>query len=426
MISNVYNYYMSEYGVKPYSKYSSHKKDELRDVYNNIVKINKSSPLYDVDLSEESQKRAIDIKENARDLSEIAEELTDAGSGNMTFKSIARSSNEDVVKAEYIGENTTAGTSPEFTLAVDQLATPQVNTGNYMNPNARNLFTGTYTFDVNISSITYELQFSVKDSENNLDVQNKLSRLINKSNIGLTSEVKTNDLGQTALTLTSNMTGVGDKPVIFTVTEDNDEDALPGPVSTFGLNRTTDYPSNAVFRLNGDTKVSSSNNFTVDKEFDITLLQTTEEGEEVTVGLKQNMDSLVDSLHELANSYNKLTMLAREGQGSGSKKLYSDLTAIASNYSDVLSSNGLAINEDGLIEVDDEQLRSDSDQGSLMDTLSQLGKFKNALQNKANSIMINPMEYINKSVISYKNPARPSSDPYTTSIYSGMMYNGYC
>ena len=40
--------------------------------------------------------------------------------------------------------------------------------------------------------------------------------------------------------------------------------------------------------------------------------------------------------------------------------------------------------------------------------------------------MINPMEYISKSIISYKNPARPTADTYTTSIYSGMIYNGYC
>lgn len=425
MISNVYNYYMSEYGTKPYSKYNSHKKSELRDVYNNIVKISRSSPFYDVDLSEASQKRAIDIKESARSLSEITEELTDASNGDMTFKSIAKSSNEDVVKALYIGENTSAGTTAEFTLSVDQLATPQVNTGKYLSPAARNLFSGTYSFDVNIGSITYELQFNVKDDENNQDIQNKLARLINKSNIGLNASVDTNQMGMSALKLTSNMTGVGDKPVIFTVTDD-DTSSLSGTVDVFGLNNTTNYPSNAVFKLNGETKISSSNNFTVDRQFDITLLDVNKDGEEVTVGLQQNMDSLVESLHELADKYNNLAVLAKNGQGSGSTKLYSDLSGIANNYKDILEQNGMTLNEDGLIDIDDEKLKNDSNQGSLMDTLSQIGRFKNALQNKANSIMINPMEYINKSIISYKNPARPSSDPYTTSIYSGMMYNGYC
>ena len=126
------------------------------------------------------------------------------------------------------------------------------------------------------------------------------------------------------------------------------------------------------------------------------------------------------------NSYNSLTTLAREGTGSGSGKLYSDLINTAAGYEDVLASNGLSVTEMGLIEIDDEKLKQSSEDGELLDTLSQIGKFKNALQKKAQAITLNPMEYINKAIVSYKNPARPSADPYTTSIYSGMMYNGYC
>lgn len=427
MISSVYDYYMSEYGMRPYSKHNAHKKSELKDIYNNIVKINRFSPFYKIDNPEGFQKRAIDIKESAKSLSEVAADLTDAESGNMTFKSIAYSSNDEIVSAEYIGDNTSAGASKQFSLSVKQLASPQVNIGTYLNPGARNLFSGTYSFDVNISSITYELQFSVKDDENNRDVQNKLARLINKSNIGLKAAVNTNADGRTSLALTSNMTGVGDKPVIFTVTDDSeDQTALSGAVEALGLNNTSMYPSNAVFELNGEIKTSSSNNFTVDREFSVTLKDVNEDGEAVTIGLKQNMDSLVEGLHELADNYNRLTVLAKEGASSGSKKLYSDLTAIASNYSSVLDSNGLSVGGDGLIKVNDDALKHSSDEGELLNTLSQIGKFKNALQVKAKSIMINPMEYINKSVISYKHPLRPSVDPYTTSMYTGMMFNGYC
>lgn len=425
MISNVYSNYIAEHGIRPYSRHSAHKKSELRNVYNSIVKLNKSSPFYKVDISDEAQKRAIDIKENARSLAETAEALTDAECGGMTFKSIACSDNEDIVHAEYVGENRAAGEFAEFTISVEQLASPQVNTGNYLNPRARSLYTGSYFFDVNISSVTYELQFAVKDDENNQDVQNKLARLINKSKIGLNARVVTDEQDRTALQLTSNMTGIGDKPVIFTVTDDNGT-ALSGAVEALGLNNMSSYPSNAVFRLNGDTKISSSNIFTVDRAFEITLKDVSRNNEKVTIGLKQNMDSLIDSLHELAENYNKLTVLAMEGTSSGSKRLYSDLTAVASEYNDVLNANGLKVNEKGLIEIDDEKLRQSSGNGAMLDVLSQIGKFKNALHSKANAVMINPMEYINKSIISYKNPARPSADPYTTSMYTGMMYNGYC
>lgn len=424
MISNVYNYYLSQYGNLSYGRHNVHKKNELRNTYNSIVKLNRSNPFYDIDLSEESQRYAIDIKENARALFDVTEDLTDAGNGNMTFRSIAKSDMPDNVEVEYIGENVHAGSPAKFTIGVRKLATPQTNTGAYLRQNARNLFTGTYSFDVDISSITYELQFDVTDKDTNRSVQDKLARLINKSNIGLNAQVLVNNSGRSALSVTSNMTGVGDRPVIFRIT-DNDTSALSGVVDALGLDNTTHYPSNAVFELNGNEKISSSNVFTVDKKYEITLKKANNEGEYATIGLKQNLDSIIDSIHELADSYNQISQLARSGTSSGSRRLANDLSYIATTHNDALNSNGLHINENGFIEIDDEYLHSSSND-ELLTTLSSLGRFKSDLQKKANDIMINPMEYISKSIISYKNPARPTADTYTTSIYSGMIYNGYC
>lgn len=425
MISNVYSYYMAEYGIKPTDRHSTHKKSELRDIYNNIVKISRTSPFFDVDISEDSQKLAIDIKEAAHKLSNITADLTDASNGNMTFKSIAKSSNEEVLTANYIGSNQTAGSSKEMEISVKQLATPQINTGKYLNPRARNLYSGTYSFDVNMGSTEYELQFSVKDEEKNIDVLNKLARLINKSNIGLNANLVHNPQDDVALSITSNMTGVGERPVIFNITDDNTS-SLSGAVEAYGLNHTTQYPSNALFTLNGADKSSSSNNFTIDREYEISLKSINKEGDVVKVGLKQNFDSIVDSLKELTNEYNNLTALAKESNSSGGRRLYNDMTGVANLYRKTLTSNGITINPEGLLEINQTRLKEASDEGTIINSLSDLSRFKNALQHKAGSIMINPMEYINKTIISYKNPTRPSSDPYMTSLYSGMMYNGYC
>ena len=68
ILDNMYNYYLTTYGKSTVSRYDSHKKSELRSVYNNIVKINKESPLYKIKDSADAQKFAIDIKEHARDL----------------------------------------------------------------------------------------------------------------------------------------------------------------------------------------------------------------------------------------------------------------------------------------------------------------------------------------------------------------------
>ena len=424
MISNVYAYYISQYGSRPYSKYNTHKKEELRDVYNNIVRLNRASPFYSVDISEESQKFAIDIKESARSLAETAYEITDALNGDMTFKSAAVSDDPETISVEYIGDKVSADESHSFTMEVKQLATPQVNTGNFLSQTAKGLSPGTYSFDVNISSITYDLRFAVGPDENNRAIQDKLTRLVNKAEIGLRARVITNEANRSALELTSNMTGIHGKPAIFTVSDKNATESS-GAVDLFGLDRTSHYPSNAIFNLNGEERSSTSNIFTVDRRFELTLKKTHEPGSVATIGLKQNLDAIVDSLHKLSNCYNSIYKLAKSGTTIGSKHLSADLSQIAQTHRDALSSNGLSINSEGFMEIDDEKLHKTSNE-DLMNNLSEISKFKNALQKKAKDVMINPMEYISKSIISYKHPTRPSGDTYSTSIYTGMLYNGYC
>ena len=47
-IDSAYDYYISTYAQKKVSRYDSHKKSDLRKVYNQIVKSNKDSPLYKI------------------------------------------------------------------------------------------------------------------------------------------------------------------------------------------------------------------------------------------------------------------------------------------------------------------------------------------------------------------------------------------
>ena len=197
-------------------------------------------------------------------------------------------------------------------------------------------------------------------------------------------------------------------------------------MDALGLNNTTQYPANAVFKLNGESRISSSNTFTVDKDYEVTLHSVSHDNESATISLHQDMNSLADSLRELVGSYNKLTSLISEGTSAGSRRVYGDFRAITEKYSAALNANGLSLQENGQISIDEDTLKQNSTDGSMPDKLSQINGFKNALYKKATAVMIDPMEYINKNIISYKNPVRPSSDPYTTSIYTGMMFNGYC
>ena len=83
MISSVYSYYLAQYGHKTNSKYDTHTKAQLKNTYGRVLKSNSQTPTYKTDMSEAAQKYAIDLKENARELSNIANDLSGSdGHGN--------------------------------------------------------------------------------------------------------------------------------------------------------------------------------------------------------------------------------------------------------------------------------------------------------------------------------------------------------
>ena len=63
VIDSAYQYYLSTYAGSGMSRYDTHKKSQLRAVYNNIVKVNKDSPLYKINFTRDTGRFAIDIEE---------------------------------------------------------------------------------------------------------------------------------------------------------------------------------------------------------------------------------------------------------------------------------------------------------------------------------------------------------------------------
>ncbi len=442
MISSVYSYYLAQYGHKTNSKYDTHTKAQLKNTYGRVLKSNSQTPTYKTDMSEAALKYAIDLKENARELSNIANDLSGSDGHGMVFKKSAVSSNPQSVTAEYIGDSTSPDSS-SFEIDVKQLATSQINTGNFLQPNNRAVEPGDYSFDLNINNLTYEFQFTVDESESNSDIQNKLARLINRSNIGLTATVEEDSLGNTALSIESDMTGItGIKPTIFNIRPNNDMqtdnpdyvEGFDSPtmvkntefINTFGLDRVAQYPGNAIFSINGEERSSPSNNITINNAFALSFHKETEEP--VTISLKTDTDSIAESITELVSGYNNLVSIAADknnDQFKGNEKLKNEFVKIAKAYQPQLEKNGLSIGDNGSIELNRDAILKAAGDGSLGDVFNALDSFKKSVQRKAEDIAINPMNYVNNKIVAYKNPARPVNDPYNLSAYSGMMFNGY-
>lgn len=425
MISSVYSYYLSQYGNKSNSKYDSHTRTQLKNTYSKVVKINSQTPVYKLDLSTAAQKYAIDLKEHARALENITEDLSDGADGTMTFKKSAVSSNASAVNASYITDFGAASDDESFDINVKQLACSQLNTGNYLQPRSKHIKPGEYSFDLSINDVIYEFQFKVDNSETTNNIQNKIARLINRSNIGLTANIKEDSLGNTAINIESESTGInGTTPVIFSIKSD---DANNQPlIDTLGLDRVTQYPANAIFDVDGDERSSMSNSITINKAYDVKLSKVTEEP--VTISLKADADSIVESLNELVAGYNNLISVTNDENNNhfqGTEKLQNEIASIARSYKKQLADSGLSLNKDETISADKEVIINADNKDALSHIYESLNSFKNSIKEKAEDIALNPMDYVNNKIIAYKNPLRSFPDPYNLSAYTGMMFNGY-
>lgn len=430
MINSVYNYYAAQYGHREYSKYDTHSKAQLKSTFGRLQKINSQTPSYKIDFSDAALKYAIDLKENARELSQIADELSDESTDSITYKRSATSSSPQVIDAEYIGDSCVQDYEP-LEVTVSQLACPQTNTGNFLQPNSKPFAAGEYSFDLQMQDLTYQFEFGINATDTVTDTQQKIARLINQADIGLNAQLLTDGLGNSAISITSDATGIkGISPTIFHIQSQNSSDASDSNtelVSTLGLDRVTQYPANAVYSVNGTTATSVSNEVTIDNNYVLTFFDTTGKAP-VTISMNTDTDAIADSIGELIGGYNNLISVTANDANEhfeGNEKLKKDFAGIAKSYNHLLNENGLSVTDNGTIAVDRDAIISAADNGTLGDIFSGLNAFKQAVQKKAEDISLNPMDYVNNKIIAYKNPLRPTNDPYNLSAYTGMIFDGY-
>ena len=429
-IDTAYSYYLSTYGKQSASRYDSHKKSELRNIYNTIVKINKDSPLYKIKHSGDVKKFAIDIKESTRIIKNVVASLSDAeeGIGNAFQKKIAVSSQEDVVSADYIGDSKKPNETEQFLVEVKQLASSQINLGNFLDKNRLALKPGSYSFDLENSSSTFEFQFNINSEDTNYTTQNKLANLITNADIGLKASVIEDENGLSALQVESVSTGIASgEPFLFSIFPQASQDSISA-VETLGINHVSQEAGNAVFLLDGVERSSHANTFTINHAFELTLKGLSEEGHPAVIGFKTNADAMADNIQTLVDSYNSILQTANKYSGSQqqSVQLYLDMSSTAFTFQNSLESMGLLVNDAGEISIDKALLTESVSDDHAEEHLSVLNEFKNLLNTKATTASLDPMKYVDKIIVTYKNPGKNLVTPYITSIYSGMMMDRYC
>lgn len=428
-VGSAYAYYMATYANQEVSRYDSHKKSDLRRVYNNIIRTNKESPLYKIPNEQNAAKYAIDIKEHAKHIQNVVASLSDRyGSTMNSFqKKVAASSNENMVSVRYIGDGHENNPAEQFDIEVQQLASPQNNMGNYLPDQKLSFIPGNYSFDLNTTNSAYEFQYSVNPEESNLDILNKLANLVNNAGIRLTAEVISDKNGSSALSVTSNQTGLTeDENALFTISPAADSGSMAA-MDLLGIHNVTSPAYNSRFLINGKEHSSLSNTFTVNNVFELTL-KNVSDGTVSTIGFKNNSEAVSDNIQNLVDVYNSMIDTARsnfDNNASDGTKLYNDLSAASRNHRIELGNIGLMVDEAGTITINKNILAESITSDRAEDTFQTLTRFRDSIGNKANSAAINPMQYVNKIIVAYKNPGHNFVTPYISSIYSGMLLDNY-
>lgn len=431
IISSVYNQYLTTYvPQKSNSRYDTHKRSELKSVYNSMVKINRDAPLYKIDTSKESREYVIGLKEESRALHNNIASIMGNSEDIELNASIAFSTDEGILSAKYVGEETTAASDDTYNIEVKSLATPQVNLGLYLPKDSRDITPGQYSFDVSVGGQGYEFQYSIGENETNFDIQNKLGRLINNSGIRLSASVEEDGKGNAALRIESSFVGASnnDSSGSFSISETASR-KVSGSVAYFGIDYVAREASDAELVINGSELSSSSNTFVLDKQFEITLNNISPEpGITATVGVKPDAEAAVENIKGLVGSYNDFITSMRSYSADVTRKnsLFIEMNSIVRNYQQDMAPMGITMAEGGTLDMDEEVLADYITDSSNMASVDSIKRFTSSLLRKSNQISLDPVAYLNKTVVAYKNPGKNYTSPYTSSSYSGLLFNSYC
>ena len=419
---NTYNYLVSSDYYRPQVKYNAHKKNELKNIYKDILAISKDSPLYMFKLTTADQSFALSIKNYAGDINSSLQQFI--GPDSIFNKTILASSNEDCVRIYGEAHND----FEEMNVFVDTLAVSQENIGTPVYTTSTILSAGTYKFGVNIGGEAFDFQYKIKDKADNLTVQKELADFINKTDIGLSASVGYSDNATRSYIILSALdSGVTPGEDLHFEIYDNDTVNGRGIVDFFGLDTVSTYPSNSSFNINGTDYSTASNRLELVNGATMELVAPTDTP--VNIHKAPDASYVLDAVSSLANEYNSFIDFANtsEVSGNGPAKITSFMKSAIKTLNDELESCGISLAPDGRIVIDNALASQSALDGSLREAIMSETGLTYQLQSRTEMIALNPMEYINKTIVTYPNVSRPGiANPYLTSVYSGMLFNQYC
>ena len=155
----------------------------------------------------------------------------------------------------------------------------------------------------------------------------------------------------------------------------------------------------------------------------------TDPGKPIHVGVMKDNEALRRHIMSIMESYNTFVTdtVGEYNDKFKSDRVKSEAIGIAKLYMTGCEDIGISFSGDGTIAVDEELLKQAIEASLDNKQLASIKNFTDALIKKAKDISVDPMKYIDRPVVNYKNPesTKNTTSPYITSEYSGMMFNNY-
>ncbi|MDF2540302.1 MAG: hypothetical protein K0S47_20 [Herbinix sp.] len=421
-----YNHMIETYNAKNEIRYHAHKRGELKRIYSSIVNTSKQTPVYKINLSNESQVYALGIKEAALNIKNKLEEITDPPEESIFMSKSVYVSDEEVLSAKLLTDDTKQ--LPEMlTMKLHNLASNQVNKGKELYRDLSGLSVGVYAFRIYLKDQSHNLSYEVKKRVNNLENQNQIAQIINKADLGIIASVENHGRNFNSIKLEADFPGnFGERS--FTLEDIGEQDT--GVVEYLGLNRLHAAGKGALFDLNNTHKVAYTNTFSIDNILQISLKKASEDP--VEIKLVPDGNKILNHIEKVADTYNELVNVAKARteetlEHNRALKLLKELQGLSKVYHNELEACGISISEEGRMQVDETLAYQAAADGGMESLFQRKNGFIARLTEKAASIAINPMEYLDQTIVTYPNHRQLGfTNPYVTSIYSGMLFNSYC
>jgi len=416
--SNVYNHLNAN--TVPKKRTNTHKSAQLKAIYTKMAQYNKSSPLYLLSMSDNKQEQIINIKEAALSLRYSIQNFSNP-EDDMYAKKVFSSADNSVVSGS-LKKQGAANIPESLDIEIHSLASEQVNLSKYVKSNEFSLVPKEHRFTLDTLNSSSHFGITVDKGDTNYDIQSKLVNYINNRNVGVNASL-IKDGANSAIMFTSADTGkpATDDGLLFTFTA---EGAGQNLVNVFELNNVNSAPTNSRFSINGDEHISSSNHISINQaiELDFHKVSTAP----VRVGLATDSSQALEQLNGFTSAYNGLLDISdNEKSQIGTRSLSTDISGILTKYKASMEQIGIRTLDDGRLSVDKDAVVSSLLTGEFTSFFKNTEQLAEDIDNATNRLVLDPIAYVDKTIVSYPNVTNKLNNTYTQSLYSGLMYNNY-